>query len=46
MAASDKLAHALKMKFGTAPSDPTAQQMVGITAYINQIDLLPGNSTS
>ena len=37
MAILDKLAHALKMKFGTAPSDPNPQQMAVITAYIKSI---------
>ena len=37
MANEDKLAHALKMKFGTAPSDPTAQQLASIKAYISGI---------
>lgn len=37
MADSSKLAHALKLKFGTAPSGPTAEQLDSIVAYISQI---------
>jgi hypothetical protein len=37
MTGNDQLAHALKLKFGTAPSDPNAQQLASIKTYILKI---------
>ena len=34
MSNNDQIAHALKLKFGTAPSEPNTQQLASIKAYI------------
>jgi hypothetical protein len=37
MSATEKLAQALKLKFGTSPSEPSATQMLSITAQIAKV---------
>lgn len=37
MTANEKLAHSLKVKFGTAPGEPTSAQLLQIKAAIQRI---------